>query len=82
MAEARVGRHAIIRRMRGTGLQKGWRGQRAGVGAVRGGGEEACRASGSRVLLGEQVGRQLFAGLYGKRLGKEEDRWGDAAEEC
>lgn len=59
-----------------------WRGQRAGVGAVRVEGEEAYQASGSQVLLGEQTAGQLSVGLYGKRLGKAEDRWGDVTEAC
>lgn len=59
-----------------------WRGQRAGVGAVRVEGGEAYQASGSQVLLGEQTAGQLSVGLYGKRLEKVEDRWGDVTEAC
>lgn len=79
MAAAQAGRRAIIRQMRGTGLQKVWRGQRAGAGAVRGEGEAASPASGSQVLPGEQAAGHLLAG---PRPGREADRWGDVTEEC
>lgn len=79
MAEAQAGRRAIIRRTRGTGLQKEWTGQTAGAGAVRGGGEAAFQASGSQVLLVGQAAAHLFAGLH---LGREAGRWGDVTAEC